>query len=164
MTRALETLTLLGAGIAAIWLALVPYDASARAWPGPDLVLALALAWTLRRPPGPPLWAALLLGLAADLLLWRPPGLGALALVAAVELLRPRAAALRARGFLACWAAAAVVATLALFAMNAVLALAFLDAAPAGLIARAALATALAWPLAAGLVALAPGRRREPAA
>ena len=72
MIRALEPLGLMLAGIVAIWTALIPFDAADDGWPGPDLVLALTLAWVVRRPAGAPFWAVAALGMAADLALARP--------------------------------------------------------------------------------------------
>lgn len=154
--RLLDALALMAAGIMAIWLALVPWGAGG--WPAPDLVYVLVAAWTIRRPAGAPLWGVVALGLAADLMLSRPIGLGAVALLLSVEALRTRAATLRAGRFLVEWAAVAAVGALALVAMSGALALVFLDPPPLAVLARQAAATALAYPLAAALLALAPGR------
>lgn len=155
MIRALEPLGLMLAGIVAIWTALIPFDAADDGWPGPDLVLALTLAWVVRRPAGAPFWAVAALGMAADLALARPVGLGALALLLAAEVLRPRAALLRAGWFVAEWAAVAALGAATLVAMNLALAAAFLDPLPLGLLARQAATTALAYPVAAAALALA---------
>lgn len=162
MTRALEPLALMLAGIVAIWAALIPFDTGADGWPGPDLVLALTLAWVVRRPAGAPFWAVAALGMAADLMLARPVGLGALALLVAAEVLRPRAAALRAGWFLVEWAAVAALAAATLAAMNLALAAAFLAPLPLGLLARQAATTALAYPFAAGALALLARPARRP--
>ena len=158
IARLLDGLALLAAGLAAIWLALVPYDTATGGWPAPDLVFVLVAAWTIRRPAGAPLWEVVALGLAADILLSRPVGLGAAALLLSVEALRARAASPRAGRFPAEWAVVAAVGAVALLAMNGALAMVFLDPLPLGVLARQAAATALAYPLAAGALALAPGR------
>ncbi len=59
----------------------LPLPGAATSWPDPDLIVAIAFAWTLRRPR---LLPPLLVGgvvLLADLILMRPPGLWALLVV-----------------------------------------------------------------------------------
>jgi penicillin-binding protein 2 len=58
----------------------------------PDLVYCLAIAWTIRRPDEAPRWAILALGLAGDVMISRPPGIGALGLLLAAEAARSSAA------------------------------------------------------------------------
>ena len=68
-------------------------------WFGPDWMLCLTLAWVVRRPdllPAPVIAAYFLF---EDLLLHRPPGLGALVVLLATEFLRTRVNVLRGAGF-----------------------------------------------------------------
>ncbi len=68
-------------------------------WFGPDWMLCLTLAWVVRRPdllPAPVIAAYFLF---EDLLLHRPPGLGALIALLGTEFLRTRVTILRAAGF-----------------------------------------------------------------
>ena len=58
---------------------LLPIDMQPMPLPGPDLMLCLVLAWTIRRPDLLPVWLVAVVMLAADLLLMRPPGLWAAA-------------------------------------------------------------------------------------
>lgn len=78
---------------------------------GPDLLIAFAFAWSLRRPEYVP--ALLLAGifLLSDLLLQRPPGLWALLALLACENLKGRGRSLRDATFGAEWIAVAVLLT-----------------------------------------------------
>ena len=72
----------------------------------PDLLYCLLVAWVVRRPARTPLWAIVALGLFADVMLSRPLGLGALALMLAVEAFRRRAVLFHGAPFLLEWLAA----------------------------------------------------------
>jgi rod shape-determining protein MreD len=86
-----------------LFLQLLPLPVRAGRWPGPDLMLALALAWGLRRPDFvPPLLIAGLF-LLSDFLLGRPPGLWAALVVLALEFLRSRESLWRDLPFLLEW-------------------------------------------------------------
>lgn len=80
-----------------------------RNWISPDLLIAFAFAWSLRRPEYVP--ATLLAGLflLSDLLLQRPPGLWALLALLACETLKGRSRSLRDSTFGAEWITAAVL-------------------------------------------------------
>ena len=76
--------------------------------PAPDLLIAFALAWSVRRPDYVP---ALLLAVAfllTDLLLQRPPGLWALLALLACENMKTRGRTLRDSTFGAEWLAVSV--------------------------------------------------------
>jgi rod shape-determining protein MreD len=141
-----ETSVLLALGFVAVFAALIPLS------PGgglvaPDLVYCLVVAWVIRRPARTPLWAVVLLGLLADVMLSRPIGLGALALVLFSETFRRRAVRFHGAPFLVEWLAAAAGFAAMLGAMHLVLELVF--AHPPGLAASLGyvLVTALAYPL-----------------
>ena len=76
-----------------------------RLWVGPDLLIAFAFAWSLRRLEYVPLVLLALLFLLSDLLLQRPPGLWALLALMACENLRNRSRSLRDSTFGAEWIA-----------------------------------------------------------
>ncbi|MEO0865869.1 MAG: rod shape-determining protein MreD [Pseudomonadota bacterium] len=78
-----------------LFLHLLPLQTATGGWIWPDLLLAFALAWSVRRPDYVP--ATLLAGsfLLADLLLQRPPGLWALLALIACEQLKFQARSLR---------------------------------------------------------------------
>lgn len=69
---------------------LVPLSPGPGAWPGPDLLLCLTIAWVLRRPDLLPVGLVAAVALMSDLLLQRPPGLWAALIVLATEYMRGR--------------------------------------------------------------------------
>ena len=76
---------------------------------GPDLLIAFAFAWSLRRPEYVPSLLLALVFLLADLLLQRPPGLWARIALLACENLKGRSRSLRDATFGAEWIAVAVM-------------------------------------------------------
>jgi rod shape-determining protein MreD len=76
---------------------------------GPDLLIAFAFAWSLRRPEYVPSLALAVLFLLTDLLLQRPPGLWALLALLACENLKGRSRSLRDATFGAEWIAVSVL-------------------------------------------------------
>jgi len=156
---AIETAAVLALGLAAIYLALMPYSLGAERLPAPDLVFCLALAWVVRRPAEAPLWAILALGLAADALLSRPLGLGALGLLLAAEAMRGNAASLGAGSIAVEWLSAALLFLAAALGAQVALQLTFAEAPGLGLLTRHVAATALAYPFVAALLALGLGGR-----
>jgi rod shape-determining protein MreD len=83
---------------------MLPLSVPADAWPRPDLLLALTLAWVLRRPAHLPAIAIALVFLAEDLFLMRPPGLWALIVLFGSEFLRRRQSVVREMHILLEWA------------------------------------------------------------
>lgn len=165
LSPVVETAAVLFLGVVAIHLALTPATRAVGAWPMPDLVFCLACAWALRRPAGAPLWAIVLLGLAADIALDRPVGLGALALLAATETLRRSAASLRSGPFVVEWLTVAGLAAASALAAHAAMLLVFLDGPGLPALLREAAATALAYPFVVLVLAWGAGMRlrRSPA-
>ena len=163
MTRRLgklgETVALLALGAAALHLPLVPYAFGAHGLHMPDLVYCLAIAWTIRRPDEAPRWAILALGLAGDVMISRPPGIGALGLLLAAEAARSSAASLRAGPFAAEWITAVGLFGALLLGMQAALRLVFLGGAAWGDLLRHAAATAVAYPALAALLVVMLGMR-----
>lgn len=78
---------------------------------GPDLLIAFAFAWSLRRPEYVPTLMLAVIFLLSDLLLQRPPGLWALLALLACENLKGRSRSLRDATFGAEWIAVAVLLT-----------------------------------------------------
>ena len=139
---------------------LVPIGAAPRAVPPPEMLLALTLAWIARRPREVPAPAVAAVFLLADMLFLRPPGLHALAAVAAAEWLRAHPA--RDGDPLSEWGRAGAAILVAGLAEQAVLALTLTAGPPLGpALARAAL-TAAFYPIAAAVVWSVPGARRPP--
>jgi len=114
---------------------------------GPDLMVALAFAWVLRRPEyAPPLLVALIF-LVADLLFQRPPGLWAALVVMGCEALKTRAPGLRDMGFLPEWLTAAATMTAIWLLFRIVLGLLFVPQAPLGLSLMQLAFTILVYPV-----------------
>lgn len=126
---------------------LLPLGMGAGKLPGPDLTIALAFAWVLRRPAYVPVPLLAALFLLLDLLLQRPPGLGTALLLLATEFLRSRSRLSRSQPFPLEW----MLVTFVLLAMvggsQLLLALTMVDRPPLGLALLRALFTAAAYPL-----------------
>ncbi|MFV0245975.1 MAG: rod shape-determining protein MreD [Qingshengfaniella sp.] len=144
-----------------VFVALLPLNTAPNDWPRPDLILALTLAWAMRRPADLSVALIAPLFLAADLLLERPPGLWAALLLIAVETLRGRRRRTRPLPPLTEWLIAAL--------LIGVLALAFWAAQVLFLVrqppldsqmARAAV-TALIYPAVAAFLHFGLGLRRH---
>lgn len=84
----LNSLVLIGFAWLAILIELAPLNEEASTMPAPDLLFCVAAFLVLRRPSATPAFLIVFLGLTRDLLGGGPVGLGALALVAAIESLR----------------------------------------------------------------------------
>jgi rod shape-determining protein MreD len=94
---------------------------TSRMFVGPDLLIAFAFAWSIRRPEYVPALLLALTFLLADLLLQRPPGLWALLALLACENLKGRSRNLRDATFGAEWIAVALLLTGILLANKIVL-------------------------------------------
>lgn len=94
---------------------------AARMWVAPDLLIAFAFSWSLRRPEYVPAILLAVIFLLTDLLLQRPPGLWALLALLACENLKARGRTLRDSTFGAEWIAVALLLTGILLANRFVL-------------------------------------------
>lgn len=130
-----------------LFFQLMPVDTLPRIWTGPDVTLALTLAWVLRRPEFVPPFLVATVFLLGDLLLHRPPGLWAALVVVAAEMLRARYIGLRDTTFLAEWAAVASTLVLLTLAYRSVLGVFMVDQAPLGLSLIQLVMTLLAYPI-----------------
>lgn len=91
-------------GIVLIFIRLMPVNHTPGGLPGPDLTLALTLAWLLRRPEYVPAALIVLVFLLEDVMFWRPIGLWTLIVLGATEFLRTREQSLRDLPFALEWA------------------------------------------------------------
>jgi rod shape-determining protein MreD len=160
----MRQLTFLGLGIVAIYLPLTPISPGADQV-APDALYCLAVAWVLRDPAAAPLWAILALGVFADIMLSRPPGLGALGLLLATEIARSRRELLRGTPILLEWLLVMAFFTLTVIAIQAVLRLTFAQAPPPEVALRLIAETAVLYvivSLALGLGLRLFGRRAAP--
>lgn len=129
-------------------------------WPAPDVMLALSLAWVVRRPDLLP--APLIAGyvFVEDILMMRPPGLWALIVLGATEFLRRRNPTLRGLAF---WLEYALVTGLMLgmFLLNRmVLAIVMVPQAPLGLSLAQFLGTVALYPVVAAALHFGAGLRK----
>ncbi|RYH08897.1 rod shape-determining protein MreD [Tropicimonas sp. IMCC6043] len=127
---------------------LLPLGGAAGGLPGPDLAIALTFAWVLRRPAYVPVPLIAVLFLFLDLLLQRPPGLGAALMVVAAEFLRSRRDLSRALPFPIEWATVTAVILAVAGANQIALVLVAADPPPLGSALLRSLFTALAYPFA----------------
>ncbi|WP_111734463.1 rod shape-determining protein MreD [Roseovarius amoyensis] len=129
-----------------MFLRLMPLDTLPRGWAGPDLIVALTLAWSLRRPEYvPPLLIAAVI-LLTDLLFQRPPGLWAALVLIGSQALKARAQNLRDLTFMMEWASVATTLVAMTLGFRMVLGITLVDQAPLGLSLMELVATLLAYP------------------
>ncbi|MEM9844179.1 MAG: rod shape-determining protein MreD [Pseudomonadota bacterium] len=150
--------------MAIVFFQLLPVNTVPRIWAGPDLILALTLAWVLRRPDFVPLSLVALLFLLADLLLHRPPGLWAALVLITAEFLRARYVGLRDMTFAAEWVAVGGALVVLTLTYRLILSLLVVDQAPLGLALIQLIMTLAAYPFVVvisqtvfGVRKLAPG-------
>ena len=142
------------------FMALLPLGDGAGGVPGPDLLVALALAWAIRRPDYVPVVLLGAILLMADFLFMRPPGLWAAITVLGVEFLRTREAAFRDLPFLVEWGMVALLLLAMTLANALVLLVLMVDQPTLGLTLLQLIATMLAYPLVVAATVFALGLRR----
>ncbi|MGE4327556.1 MAG: rod shape-determining protein MreD [Pseudodonghicola sp.] len=137
----------LGLGVLIIFFHLLPLDTLPRRWAPPDLLVAFAFAWCLRRPDYAPMLIIAGVMLMADLLFQRPPGLMTLLVVLGSESLKNRAAALRGASFVAEWLAVCLTLLVITVLNRVILAILAVEQAQLSLSLIQMLMTMLAYPL-----------------
>jgi rod shape-determining protein MreD len=143
-----------------IFVRLLPLGDGAGGVPAPDLLVAIALAWTVRRPDYVPVLLVAAVMLTADFLFMRPPGLWAAITVLGVEFLRNREQGFRDLPFLVEWGIVAVLLLAMTLANAAVLLVLMVDQPTLGLTLLQLIATILAYPLVVAVTVFAFGLRR----
>lgn len=96
--------------VLAVALEAAPVGLTATARPSPDLVFCVVAYFAVRRPSATPALLVFAIGLFRDLMTDVPPGLGAVSLVAAAEILRARAQPLSRQPIASEWGTIACVA------------------------------------------------------
>ncbi len=129
-----------------LFLRILPIGDADGGLPGPDLLLCLIFAWTIRRPDHLPALLIAFAVLIEDLVLMRPPGLWAAAMVLATEFLRARQALTRELVFVIEWLMVAGLMLAAMLGMRLVLALAMVDQPAFGFAFAQIAASALLYP------------------
>lgn len=129
-------------------------------WPAPDIMLALTLAWVVRRPDLLPAPVIVIYFFVEDILMMRPPGLWALIVLGATEFLRRRNPTLRGLVF---WLEFALVSALMLgmFLLNRmVLGIVMVPQAPLGLSLAQFVGTVGIYPVVAACLHFGLGLRK----
>lgn len=130
-----------------IFARLLPLDTMPRHWAPPDIVLAITVAWVVRRPDFLPAWLIVAIFLLCDILFQRPPGLWTLMVLILTEGLRSRSEGLRNVPFLLEWATVAVGLILIAVLNRTILAILLEPRAPLGLTLSQLALTILVYPV-----------------
>ena len=109
-----------------IFLRLLPLGSAAGHLPGPDILLCLIFAWTVRRPEYMPVLLIAGVVLFEDMLLMRPPGLWTGLVILASEFVRSRTALTRELTFGIEWLLVAGLMLALFLAYRLIFALSFL--------------------------------------
>ncbi|MDP2740133.1 MAG: rod shape-determining protein MreD [Pseudorhodobacter sp.] len=149
-----------GLALSVLFLRLLPLSNGVSGWPGPDITLALTLAWLLRRPEYVPVVLIVAIVLLEDLMFQRPPGLWALVVLCGTEYLRSREASLRDLSFLLEWLTVAALLLAMVLANRVVLSVLLVPQPALGLALLHFLATVSVYPLVVIASHLAFGLRR----
>ncbi|MCU9849549.1 rod shape-determining protein MreD [Defluviimonas sp. WL0024] len=145
--RLRHCLLFLGLAAAILFARLLPLSTVPPRFPGPDLILCLALVWVMRRPDQVPALVIAMVFLVDDILAMRPPGLWALIVLLGTEFLRGREATLRDLPFAVEWSMAGALILTMMLANWFVLAVFMVPQIGLGPTVLHALATGLAYPL-----------------
>ena len=145
--------------MAVLFFNLLPLQTTPRTWAGPDMLMALAFAWSMRRPDYVPVWLLAGLFLLADLLLQRPPGLWAALMLLACKSLQSRSRFLRNGGFAAEWFAAGALMVIVMLGYRLVLVLSLIDLPDWRLSGFELFGTIAIYPVAALVTKVMLGRR-----
>lgn len=143
-----------------LFLRLLPLSPGTGGLPGPDIFLALTLAWVLRRPDYVPAALIVAVILLEDLMFMRPPGLWPLMVLLGTEFLRRREQALRDLPFMLEWLVIGGVLAAMFLGNRAVLALVMVPQPGLGQDLLRLLATLAAYPVVVAASRLAFGLRR----
>lgn len=143
-----------------LFLRLLPLSPGTGGLPGPDIFLALTLAWVLRRPDYVPAALIVAVILLEDLMFMRPPGLWSLMVLLGTEFLRRREQALRDLPFMLEWLVIGGVLAAMFLGNRAVLALVMVPQPGLGQDLLRLLATLAAYPVVVAASRLAFGLRR----
>ena len=137
----------LGLGLGVIFFRILPLDTGTPGLPGPDIILAVTLAWVLRQPAAVPITAILFLFLLGDFLLQRPVGLWTLLTLLTVMALQSRRSTLAEAPFLVEMAIVSGVILAMIVAERVTLWVLLTDQPSLGLVLMEGLATIVIYPI-----------------
>lgn len=143
-----------------LFIRLLPLGNAPGALPGPDLLICVTMAWIVRRPDFLPMPLILMVILAEDLILMRPPGLWTAIVILSTEFLRSRIALTRELSFVIEWLLISGVMLGMMLAYRFALALAFVPQAPFGFAIVQILWSIAVYPVVVGLSRLALDLRK----
>lgn len=146
--------------ISILFFHLLPLQTAAGGLIWPDLILAFALAWSVRRPQYVPAVLLAALFLLADLLLQRPPGLWAALALIACERIKQQSRMLRDASLATELASVAAWIIGIGLAYRIILALLFVDMPPVGPALIQIAVTVAAYPLVIGFTHAIMGVRK----
>ncbi len=130
-----------------ISIKLLPLNVGESGIPGPDILLALTLAWLLRQPAVVPIGTIVFIFLLADFLFQRPPGLWTLLVIITSESLRTRHQTMTEFPFLLEWSAFAGAVFAMLILNRMVLWVLMVDQTSLGLTLTHGIVTVMVYPL-----------------
>ncbi len=143
-----------------IFARLLPMDLGPGSTPLPDLLLAVTVAWVLRRPEQVPALMIAAVFLICDMLFLRPPGLWTLIVLLATEFLRSRVGLARELPFPLEWAMVALVLLSATLAEGLILTILVVPNSAIGVALLHILLTLLAYPVVVAALRFVLGLRR----
>lgn len=136
-----------GLGLGVIFFRILPLDTGTPGLPGPDIILAVTLAWLLRQPAAVPIAAVVFLFLLGDFLLQRPAGLWTLLALVAIVALQNRRSTLAEVPFLVEMAVISGVILAMILAERVILWVLLTDQPNLGLVLMEGLATIVIYPI-----------------
>lgn len=150
----------LGIALVLLFVRLLPLGNAPGALPGPDLLVCVIMAWIVRRPDFLPMPLILVIILAEDLILLRPPGLWTAIVIIATEFLRGRIALTRELSFVVEWLLVSSVMLGMMLVYRLVLGVAFVPQPPFGFVIVQVLWSIAVYPVVVGLSRLALDLRK----
>ncbi|MCP5073417.1 MAG: hypothetical protein GY947_09005 [Rhodobacteraceae bacterium] len=93
----------LAIGLFLVVTALIPFDLTAGALPGPDVLYCLTMVYVIRRPEFVPVWSIFLIFFLRDILSMAPLGLWSLLVIVGTEVVRANLQAFREYFFFLEW-------------------------------------------------------------
>lgn len=130
-----------------LFLRILPLSHKTGALPGPDMLLVITLAWTVRRQDYVPIWMIAAIFFAEDIITMRPPGLWCALVVIACEFIRMRAVMVRELNFAAEWAVVSGLMLIMLIAYRILFGITFLPQVTFGFALVQVLWSIAAYPL-----------------
>ncbi len=140
----------LGLALLFLFVRLLPLGSEPGALPGPDLILCVIMAWIIRRPDYLPMPLILIVLLAEDLILMRPPGLWTAIVILTTEFLRGRMILTRELSFAVEWALVTGLMVLSMLVYRLVLGITMVPQPPFGFAAVQLLWSIACYPLVVG--------------